>query len=292
MQGLERYAKAHKVGEGTYGNVFLATDKLTGRTVALKKIKAGDVKEGVNFTALREIKLLQELRHPNVVELLDVFSRNGSVYLVFEFLETDLDAVIRDSSLILYEADIKAYMLMLMRGVLACHDSWILHRDLKPDNLLIAPDGQLKIADFGLARMFGSPDRNLSNQVVTRWYRAPELFFGAKKYGAAVDMWAVGCIFAELMLRVPYFPGESDIDQLAKIFAALGTPTDADWPGMRELPGYVEFEEFRGTPFRILFKAASDQALDLLGRLLTYNPAKRITAAEALQHPYFAGLDN
>ena len=118
---------------------------------------------------------------------------------------------------------------------------WVLHRDLKPNNLLIAPDGTLKLADFGLARVFGSPDRTLTNQVFQRWYRAPELLYGARSYGPAVDMWALGCIFAELMLSRPYFAGTSDLDQLAKVFAALGTPTEEDWPGMRTLPDFVEY---------------------------------------------------
>eukprot|EP00976_Prorocentrum_cordatum_P071512 1180355-Prorocentrum_minimum.AAC.7 len=121
-----------------------------------------------------------------------------------------------------------------------CHKMWVLHRDLKPNNLLIAPDGSLKLADFGLARVFGSPDRQLTNQVFQRWYRAPELLYGTRQYGPAVDMWALGVIFAELMLRRPYFAGTSDLDQLAKVFAALGTPTEADWPGMRLLPDFVE----------------------------------------------------
>jgi len=179
-------------------------------------------------------------------------------------------------------------MLMLLSGVEHCHKNWVLHRDLKPNNLLISPEGVLKLADFGLARLFGSPNRRFTHQVVTRWYRAPELLFGAQAYSSAIDMWACGCIFAELMLRKPYLPGESDIDQLGKIFAALGTPTEEIWPGLTSLPDYVPFNPCPATPFKQLFTAAGDDALDLLASMMRFNPASRISASDALAHPYFS----
>ncbi|KAF8407723.1 hypothetical protein HHK36_006862 [Tetracentron sinense] len=176
----------------------------TGQTVAIKKIRLGKYKEGVNFTALREIKLLKELKDPNIIELIDAFPHKGNLHLVFEFMESDLEAVIRDRNIVLSPADIKSYLQMTLKGLAHCHKKWVLHRDMKPNNLLIGADGQLKLADFGLARIFGSPDRKFTHQVFARWYRAPELLFGTKQYGAGVDVWAAACIFAELLLRRPF----------------------------------------------------------------------------------------
>eukprot|EP01113_Clastostelium_recurvatum_P041161 TRINITY_DN6497_c0_g1_i1.p1 TRINITY_DN6497_c0_g1~~TRINITY_DN6497_c0_g1_i1.p1 ORF type:complete len:341 (+),score=42.17 TRINITY_DN6497_c0_g1_i1:25-1047(+) len=285
---MDAYIKGEAVGSGTYGTVYKGHVKDTGKMVAIKKINLGPSKDGVQFSAIREIKALQELRHDNVLDLIDVFSHNQNIHLIVGFMEWDLEMVIKSRSLILRLADIKAYMQMLLRGLEHCHQNWVLHRDLKPSNLLLGANGVLKIADFGLARPFGSPDRLLTHQVITRWYRPPELLYGARQYGYAVDMWSVGCIFAELMLRNPYFPGDSDLDQLGKIFAALGTPTDDIWPGMSSLPDYVPFHHFPPTPYKALFSAAPDDALDLLSLLLSYDPQKRPSATEALNHPYFS----
>jgi len=285
---MEKYKKEGVVGQGTYGVVYKATELHNNKQVAIKKVRLGKMKDGVSFTALREIKVLQELKHLNVIELLDVYAHNSNIHLVFDFMEWDLEAVIKDRKVLLSDGDIKCYMLQLLRGVEHCHKNWILHRDLKPNNLLLGPQGILKIADFGLARAFGSPNNIFTHQVVTRWYRAPELLFGAKSYSYGVDMWSVGCVFAELMLRTPYFPGDTDIDQLSKIFTALGTPSEEIWPGVTSLPDYVPYNFCAPTPFRQLFTAAGDDALDLLGKLLRYNPSERISASEALQHPYFS----
>ncbi|XP_019227306.1 PREDICTED: cyclin-dependent kinase D-1-like [Nicotiana attenuata] len=207
----DRYLKREVLGEGTYGVVFKAIDTKSGQTVAIKKIRLGKQKEGVNFTALREIKLLKELKDPHVIELIDAFPHKGNLHLVFEFMETDLEAVIRDRNIFLSPADIKSYIQMTLKGLAFCHKKYVLHRDMKPNNLLIGPNGQLKLADFGLARLFGSPDRRFTHQVFARWYRAPELLFGAKQYGPGVDVWAAACIFAELLLRRPFLQGNSDI---------------------------------------------------------------------------------
>ena len=239
--GKERYIKGAVLGEGTFGVVTKAEDTLTQKVVAIKKIRLGNYREGINFTAIREIKLLKELRHPHVIELVDCFPHKRNLNLVFECCESDLEAVIKDKFIPLGTPEIKSYMAMTLQAVAYCHECWVLHRDLKPNNLLIAPDGALKLADFGLARVFGSPNRKWTHQVFARWYRAPELLLGSKTYGPGVDMWAVGCIFAELMLRKPYLPGNSDIDQLGKIYAALGTPTEETWPGHTTLPDYIEF---------------------------------------------------
>ena len=253
---MERYEKRHQPGEGTFGVVTKAEDTLTRKAVAIKKIRLGKYKEGVNFTAIREIKLLQELRHPHVIELVDVFPHKRNLHLVFECCESDLEAVVKDKFLPLGVPEIKSYVQMTLKAVAYCHSCWVLHRDLKPNNLLIAPNGALKLADFGLARVFGSPNRRFTHQVFARWYRAPELLLGSKIYGPGVDLWAVGCIFAELMLRRPFVPGSSDIDQLGRIYQQLGTPTEETWPGHKNLPDYMEFSRVPPPPLRDAFPSA------------------------------------
>ena len=286
--GKERYIKGAALGEGTFGVVTKAEDTVTHKIVAIKKIRLGKYKEGVNFTAIREIKLLQELRHPHVIELVDCFPHKRNLNLVFECCESDLEAVIKDKFLPLGTPEIKSYMQMTLRAVAYCHESWVLHRDLKPNNLLIAPNGALKLADFGLARVFGSPNRKFTHQVFARWYRAPELLLGSKVYGPGVDVWAVGCVFAELMLRKPFFPGSSDIDQLGRIYQGLGTPTEETWPGHKSLPDYMEFSKTSAPDLRLAFPAAPPDALDLLKKLMAFDPNRRVSAAEALRHAYFS----
>ncbi|XP_064997901.1 cyclin-dependent kinase D-1-like isoform X2 [Musa acuminata AAA Group] len=244
----DRYLKREVLGEGTYGIVFKAIDTKTGQTVAIKKIRLGKYKEGVNFTALREIKLLKELKDPNIIELIDAFPHKGNLHLVFEFMESDLEAVIRDRNIVLSPADVKSYLQMTLKGLAYCHKKWVVHRDMKPNNLLIASDGQLKLADFGLARIFGSPDRKFTHQ------------------------------------------GSSDIDQLGKIFAAFGTPKPSQWPDMVFLPDYVEYQYVPAPPLRTLFPMASDDALDLLSKMFTYDPKARITVQQALEHRYFSSV--
>ncbi|CAM4558570.1 unnamed protein product, partial [Lepidochelys olivacea] len=287
----KRYEKLDFLGEGQFATVYKARDKNTNQIVAIKKIKLGhrsEAKDGINRTALREIKLLQELSHPNIIGLLDAFGHKSNISLVFDFMETDLEVIIKDSSLVLTQSHIKAYMLMTLQGLEYLHQHWILHRDLKPNNLLLDENGVLKLADFGLAKSFGSPNRVYTHQVVTRWYRAPELLFGARMYGVGVDMWAVGCILAELLLRVPFLPGDSDLDQLTKIFETLGTPTEDQWPGMSSLPDYVTFKSFPGMPLQHIFSAAGDDLLDLLQGLFIFNPCTRVTATQALKQKYFS----
>ena len=288
-------AQGRTLGEGANGVVYEAHDSLVGgRRVAVKKVRMGRLKEGVNMTALREIRFLKELRHPHVVELLDVFPHKRNLMLVYEYLDCDLEHVINDSSLRLRQSDVKAFFRMALEGLAACHKAWVLHRDFKPNNLLIGRDGSLKLADFGASRCYGDVSDfpgNFTTQVFARWYRAPELLFGAKQYGPGVDLWAAGCVFAELMLRKPFLPADSDLKQLSLIFDALGTPTEDEWPRMATLPGYLRFET-RPKParatMRALFRNCSDDALDLLLRLLAFDPGRRISAADALRHPYFS----
>ncbi|XP_022650703.1 cyclin-dependent kinase 7-like [Varroa jacobsoni] len=286
-----RYQKIEYLGEGQFATVFKAKDANTGNIVAVKKIKLGsraEARDGINRTALREIKLMQELQHENVLSLLDVFGQKSDISLVFDFMITDLEAIIKDSRIILYPAHVKCYILQCLRGLEYLHHNWILHRDLKPNNLLVDDKGILKIGDFGLAKFFGSPTRIYTHQVVTRWYRSPELLFGARIYGTGVDMWAMGCILAELLLRVPFLAGETDLDQVSKIFQCMGTPTEETWPGITQLPDYVEFKTFPATPFEVIFTAAGDDLLELLHKLLAMDPLQRCTCTEALKMSYFS----
>jgi len=194
----------------------MAEMKGTGRMVAIKKIKSERPEEGVNFTAVREIKLLREFKHENIIELVDCFTTpDQAVCLVYECAYTDLEKILANKSILIGFSDIKQHLLSLLRAVEACHEKWILHRDLKPDNMLFLKDGTMKLADFGLARMYGTPKTRLSPQAITLWYKPPELLLGAYEYSSAADMWSVGCIFAELLLRRPFLQGKnSDISQL------------------------------------------------------------------------------
>lgn len=286
----QRYRKGITLGQGTYGTVYKAFDTVTNKTVAVKKIHLGKAKEGVNVTALREIKLLKELSHPNIIQLIDAYPHKQNLHIVLEFMESDLETVIKDRNIVLSPADIKSYMQMTLKGLAVCHKKWVLHRDMKPNNLLIASDGQLKLGDFGLARLFGSPDRRFTHQVFALWYRAPELLFGAKHYGPVVDIWAAGCIFAELLLRRPFLQGAGDLDQIGKIFSAFGTPRQSQWPDVATLPDFVEFQFVPAPPLRSIIPMASEDALDLLSKMFTLDPKNRISAQQALEHRYFSSV--
>lgn len=286
-----RYEKIEFLGEGQFATVYKARDIETENIVAVKKIKLGsrvEAQDGINRTALREIKLLQELNHRNLIGLVDVFGQISNVSLVFDFMDTDLEVIIKDNSIILTTANIKAYTIQTLLGLEYLHLNWILHRDLKPNNLLVNANGVLKIGDFGLAKLYGSPNRINTHQVVTRWYRAPELLFGAKQYTVSIDMWAVGCILSELLLRLPIFPGESDLDQLMKIFQVLGNPTEENWPGLTSLSDFIDFKPFAAVPLRNIFTAAGDDLLDVISGLLILNPLKRLDCTQCLKMPFFS----
>ncbi|KAH3685801.1 hypothetical protein WICPIJ_003228 [Wickerhamomyces pijperi] len=285
------YTKSKKVGEGTYAVVYLGHHTATQRPIAIKEIKAGQFKDGLDMSAIREMKYLQELRHLNIIELVDVFSsQEGDLNLVLEYLPADLEMLIKDRSILFSPGDIKSWLLMTLRGVHHCHRNHILHRDLKPNNLLLSPQGELKLADFGLARSLTSPNELLTHNVVTRWYRAPELLFESRHYTEAVDLWAVGVIFAELMLRVPYLPGRDDLDQIDVTFQALGTPTEENWSNVSSLPNYNDlkiYPEPTRSELRKRFIGATEAALDLMCGLLCLNPANRWDTERALLSGYF-----
>ncbi|XP_064632586.1 cyclin-dependent kinase 20-like [Lineus longissimus] len=290
---MEQYTILGRIGEGAHGIVFKAKHIESGGVVALKKVPLDQRKleEGIPNTALREIKALQEIEdNPYVVKLREVFPHGTGFVLVFEYMLSDLSEVIHNAEMPLTEAQIKSYMLMLLKGVAFMHDNSIMHRDLKPANLLISRTGHLKLADFGLARVFQDEQKRLySHQVATRWYRAPELLYSARKYDEGVDIWAVGCIFGELLNNSPLFPGESDIEQLSSVLRVLGTPNERIWPGLSELPDYnkIMFSENPPIPFEEILPDASPIALDLLKQFLVYPSKERLSAKQALLHPYF-----
>ncbi|KAJ4299083.1 Cyclin-dependent kinase catalytic subunit [Kalmusia sp. IMI 367209] len=309
---MENYQKMEKIGEGTYGVVYKARDLSTKdqRIVALKKIRLEAEDEGVPSTAIREISLLKEMNDPNIVRLFNIVHADGyKLYLVFEYLDVDLKKYMEalpvsqggrgkplpDGSTLklnLGPEMVKKFMTQLCQGIKYCHAHRVLHRDLKPQNLLIDKDGNLKLADFGLARAFGVPLRTYTHEVVTLWYRAPEILLGGRQYSTGVDMWSVGCIFAEMCTRKPLFPGDSEIDEIFKIFRVLGTPTEQDWPGVTSFPDYkASFPKWNKQDIAGTVTSLDDYGLDLLDALLVYDPAGRISAKQAVIHPYFTGMN-
>ncbi|VUZ57582.1 unnamed protein product [Hymenolepis diminuta] len=203
-------------------------------------------------------------------------------------MESDLDAVIRDPNIVLTPANIKSLSLQLLKGVEYLHAIWILHRDLKPNNLFLSPQGVVKIGDMGLARHFAaSPGRPMTHLVATRWYRAPELIFGSTHYGVGIDLWAVGCIIAEFLLRVPLFVADTDFGQIDKILEITGTTEDHEWPDVSRAKNYITYKPRPPIPFSQIFTAAGDDLIALLYVLLALNPDDRGTATSALASPYF-----
>ncbi|XP_002740677.1 cyclin-dependent kinase 2-like [Saccoglossus kowalevskii] len=252
---MENFQKIEKIGEGTYGVVYKARDKLTGKMVALKKIRLDTESEGVPSTAIREISLLKELNHPNIVRLLDVVHSEKKLYLVFEYLNQDLKKYMDSSPPSgLPLPLVKSYLFQLLQGVAYCHSHRVLHRDLKPQNLLIDSEGAIKLADFGLARAFGVPVRTYTHEITRR----------------------------------ALFPGDSEIDQLFRIFRTMGTPDEQTWPGVNKLPDFKS--SFPKWPQQDLSKVVGSldmDGLDLLRQMLTYEPNKRMSAKTALSHRYF-----
>lgn len=291
-----KYVKVRKVGEGTYANVYLGhLASNPSSLVAIKKIKIqADYKEGMAPDAVRELKFLQELSHPNIISLLSVYSsKDQNLNLVLEYLPLgDLEGMIKDHSIQYSTADMKAWIGMLSRAVYFCHSNFVLHRDIKPNNLLISSSGSLKLADFGLARSFSTPGRPMSTNVITTWYRPPELFFGTKFYSGAVDIWSIGMVFAELILRAPYVWANTEIEQMAKICDTMGTPTEENWPGVTKLPKYLVQEPTRPLTSREewgkRFGAVGSEGVDLVVEMLTFDPRRRISAEGVLRHRWWS----
>ncbi|KAL2872510.1 kinase-like domain-containing protein [Aspergillus lucknowensis] len=295
---VDNFERLNHIEEGSYGWVSRAKDIATGGIVALKKLKLDNSPDGFPVTGLREIQTLLEARHQNVVYLREVVMGNkmDEVYLVMDFLEHDLKTLLDDMREPFLPSEIKTLLLQFMSGLEFLHSHWIMHRDLKTSNLLMNNRGELKIADFGMARYYGDPPPKLTQLVVTLWYRSPELLLGAESYGAEIDMWSVGCIFGELLTKEPLLQGKNEVDQVSKIFALTGPPTPQTWPGFRSLPNAKSLR-LPSTPSaptvtppllpRAKFPFLTNAGLQLLSSLLALNPTSRPSAAECLSHPYF-----
>ncbi|KJR84443.1 cyclin-dependent kinase 7 [Sporothrix schenckii 1099-18] len=292
-----KYIRGKELGEGTYAVVYegrLRADPT--QLVAIKKIKVQkEYSDGIAPDAVREIKFLQELHHANIIRMHSVYStRDQNLCLVLEHLPRgDLEMLIRDTAAVRYgAADIKAWMGMLCRAVAFCHDRAVLHRDIKPNNLLVAADGALKLADFGLARSCADPYRPMTANVITRWYRPPELLFGARHYTGTVDVWSVGLVFAELVIRNPYLPGNTEVEQIGLICRALGTPNEDNWPGVTRLDSYTVptdrvYPVATRDTFLGPFGTVGSEGVDLLMKTLVLDPRRRITARAMLAHPWW-----
>eukprot|EP01117_Protostelium_nocturnum_P015640 TRINITY_DN607_c1_g1_i3.p1 TRINITY_DN607_c1_g1~~TRINITY_DN607_c1_g1_i3.p1 ORF type:complete len:396 (+),score=128.86 TRINITY_DN607_c1_g1_i3:168-1355(+) len=293
-RSVENFKRLNTVQEGTYGVVFRAQDKTNGEIVALKKVKMERETEGFPITSLREISILLTFKHPNIVNVKEIVvgSKTDSIFIVMEFLEHDLKDLMKEMKpeQRFLSSEVKCLMIQLLSAMAHLHENWIIHRDLKTSNLLYNRKGILKVADFGLAREYGSPLKPYTPTVVTLWYRAPEVLLGSKTYTPAVDIWSIGCIFAEFLTKQPLLPGRTELEQLDKIFSLLGTPNEKTWPGISSLPGGKRLNLNRtnvGNLRQHLGLPITEACEDLLKKLLTLDPEQRPTAAEALLHPYF-----
>ncbi|OHW96394.1 Negative regulator of the PHO system [Colletotrichum shisoi] len=283
------FQQLEKLGEGTYATVFKGRNRQTGELVALKEIHL-DSEEGTPSTAIREISLMKELKHENIVALHDVIHTENKLMLVFEYMDGDLKKYMdtHGDRGALKPHQIKSFMYQLLRGIDFCHQNRVLHRDLKPQNLLINGKGQLKLGDFGLARAFGIPVNTFSNEVVTLWYRAPDVLLGSRTYNTSIDIWSAGCIMAEMYTGRPLFPGTTNEDQIIRIFRIMGTPTERTWTGITQFPEYKPtFQMYATQDLRQILPQIDPTGIDLLQRMLQLRPELRISAHEALKHPWF-----
>lgn len=298
LRSDEAYKIVRQVGAGTYGEVYKACARVSGALVALKRIRQDNAREGFPMTSMREMKLLQSLRHDNVIRLHETMTARGAVFMVFEYMEHDLHGLLVHG-VTFSDAHRKSITKQLLRGLAYLHHRSVLHRDLKGSNLLLNNQGTLKIADFGLARTFYKRRMgDYTNRVVTLWYRPPELLLGATQYGSEVDAWGAGCLFLELFLRRAIFQGSDEIDQLHVIMRTLGPLTPVAWPGVMALPwfellrledrgSYEPVSDAGATTLAARLPQLSPAALSLAHGLLHYDPSARLSATDALQHDYF-----
>eukprot|EP00038_Savillea_parva_P006975 m.167092 g.167092 ORF g.167092 m.167092 type:complete len:346 (+) comp12777_c0_seq1:171-1208(+) len=284
-----RYIKKEKIGQGTYGVVYKGISISPDgeeRDVALKKVRLEDDGNGVPWNAIREVASLKHLQHPKIVTMLDLVIDQNVMWLAFEYLKEDLWAMIKNKGGGLEYDVCKSILFQLLSAVDFCHRQQILHRDVKPGNVLLDEFGGIKLADFGMARPIRNGFEPYSPQVVTLWYRAPELLFEEHYYSTAIDVWSVGCVFIEMVNGEPVFQGDSDVDQLHRIFQVLGTPNEDTWPGfskyeesMKKLPCYQPVDIVNVVP------KMCEGGRDLCMSMLEMFPDRRISASQALQHP-------
>ncbi|CAE8582190.1 unnamed protein product [Polarella glacialis] len=291
------YILMEEIGKGVYGSVTRARHTVSGEVVAIKKLHYDPEAwmDGVPAHALREVSLLRDFHHSNIVELKDILEISLQDFrLVFEYLPNDLHMVLRNfrrKGELMPIAQVQNYTACLMAGIFACHSRSLIHRDLKPQNVLVGHDGNLQIADFGLARVLASPLRCYTLDIVTLWYRAPEILLGAQRYGYEVDMWSVGCVISEMATGKPAFGGDSEIGTIFKIFALLGTPNENLWPEGTTLDHFKSrFPKFNGAGVESLLEVQpaldATGGLDLLSKLLCFDPKVRVTSRRANSHRF------
>ncbi|KAH7826340.1 putative CDK5 [Monocercomonoides exilis] len=288
----------------------------------MKRIRLESDEEGVPSTTIREIALLKELHHPNIINLRDVINADKKLTLIFDYCDFDVKKYTESKHRKVEMIIVKRMFFQLMAGIAFCHANRVMHRDLKPQNLFVTKDLVLKIGDFGLARAFGIPVRSFTHEVVTLWYRPPDVLLGNRKYTTAIDVWSCGCILVEMITGRPLFPGSSDSDELNRIFKFLGYPTVTNWPSIVDLPDFKpsiassSFSSVLGSSSSSSSASSSASSssaqpnslslmqrclgsvvpsldvsgMDLLLKMLQYDPSKRITAREALNHPWFSDI--
>ncbi|KAL7144538.1 hypothetical protein ABFS83_07G019400 [Erythranthe nasuta] len=287
----DSFEKIDKIGQGTYSNVYKARDGITGKIVAMKKVRFDNLEpESVKFMA-REILILRRLDHPNVVKLqgLATSRMSCSLYLVFDYMDHDLAGLASSPGIKFTESQVKCYMRQLLAGLEHCHNRHVLHRDIKGSNLLINDRGVLKIADFGLASTFDPNSRQpMTSRVVTLWYRPPELLLGATYYGVGIDLWSAGCILAELFAGKPIMTGRTEVEQLHRIFKLCGSPSEEYWKKSK-LPHATMFKPQQSYKrcIKETYKDFPQSSLPLIDTLLSIDPSERLTATAALNSEFF-----
>ena len=292
---MENYRVLKRIGEGAFGEVSLCEDLRTGRHVAVKKVSVRRLEEGLTVSVWREVKGLELAAHPNVVQVSETFAHGSAVVIVMESMRGSLADAISERQTSFPEALVKTYMTGILRGLCHLHSMGIIHRDMKPGNVLIGDRGQVKLGDFGLARVLAKPEHGFSYQAATRWYRAPEMLYAARMYGTEVDMWGAGCIMAEMLTLSPMFPGETDIDQLNRIYSVCGTPDVwlHDWPEAASLAdfGKISFTPMPAGRVEAVLLQHSRVAASLVAAMIRVPPPHRISASAALQHAWFVLAD-
>ncbi|XP_010021179.1 PREDICTED: cyclin-dependent kinase 15 [Nestor notabilis] len=288
------YVHLEKLCEGSCATVYKGISRITGQLVVLKVIRL-EAAEGMPFTAIREASLLKHLKHANVVLLHDIIQSKETLTFVFEYMHTDLAEYMGQHPGGLHSCNVMLFMFQLLRGLAYIHQQHILHRDLKPQNLLISCLGELKLADFGLARAKSIPRQTYSSEVAALWYRPPDVLLGATDYSSDLDIWSAGCIFVEMIQGQPIFEGTSGThEQLLKIWEVLGVPAEDTWPGLSKLPNYnPEWGTLRHLKdFGQLCEGLGrvPAAEDLASKMLTAFPRGRISAQDALLHSFFSPL--